>query len=305
ASFAGLGAFAIDATSFYVTMGNTATPPTYSVDTCPLTGCAGSPTPIVTGLQAPYYLYTAGTNLYVGTSTTLYSYTKAGAANWNWDGTSVYNQWGITSDATYVYVASGTGLERITIAGGTPSLFVYGGQSGPGFTSIWYDATTNDVYGTLGEATATWGQCNAAGTPPVGCLEETSNNPASISTPYQVLVVGSTLYIAANGSTAAGYADGGIFTAPVSNMRQTTAFAAGFPMGGPMVADATTLYFSAGTSTIQSCPLSGCGSGPATVYAIPNETSVVALAVDASAVYWLETSTATGAQVSAVKKLAK
>jgi hypothetical protein len=251
------------------------------INKCPLTGCS-TPTAVYTGIgYAAELLYDVpNATLYVQdpNNNKLYSVSTGGALNWS-IGIGA-NSWGIATDGTNVYWGQLGGIQKVARSnGGNQSTFAPVSASGI-VEGVWYDPTSNDIYGFADVTPGALLQCTLAGS----C---TTVAPSTFNYATIGVVQGSTIYFSAAG-TSPNYTDGGLYSAPVSNPTSVTAMATGanYARALGMAADSSGVYFASFQSgNVYKCGLSGCGSGPTEIG--PNQGEVTAMATDSQYVYWI------------------
>jgi hypothetical protein len=223
------------------------------VNVCPLAGCSGTPPVLYSwGGYGGNLVYDVPNGvLYVedGNNAKIYAITTAGALEYSTGGSPVGGQDAI--DGTYVYAGGSQGVNSyLQSSGGYVGnpLISLPGENAPG---VWYDPSSGHLfiaaYGTPGEIL----ECSTAGV----CTHVAGGS--TFAGPYTITVQGNTIYFSADGTSAAGYTNGGLFAAPVGNPAQVQAIAVGPPYATSesieaITADSSNVYFATGSGIYRS-----------------------------------------------------
>lgn len=251
----------VDSANVYFTNGAAG-----GVNVCPLGGCTGTPPVVYTmGGYAGHLVYDVPNgNLYVEDANAgkITAITTGGVLLYSVGGAAVGGEDAI--DGTYVYAGINGGVQSFQESNGATAGNPFISLPGESADGVWYDATSHNLfvaaYGAPGEVL----ECS---TPGGACTHVPGGS--LFAGPFAITVQGGTLFFTADGTSAASYSNGGLFSAPVGDPTSVTAMITGAPYatGEPILAvtaDSTGVYFAAGAG-IYRCPLSGCGGAPAQV----------------------------------------
>ena len=268
---------AIDSSTLYFTDGLGG-----HINTCPLTGCTGTPTPLFSGITyAGQLFYDQATSTFFVTDPNadkVYAVAKAGTLTWsNSLGTGNVPA-NITADSTWVYWGQTGSIQKALKSSGASQAALITVSSGA-VLGAWFDPTSNDIYGAQSVAAGSLLQCT-----PAGSCTTVTGPPFALAT--AVIVHGSTIYFSAGG-TSPNFTDGGMYSAPVSAPTSVTPIATGpsYARALSITADSNNLYFaSVQSGNVYECALSGCPSGPTEIG--PAQGEAEGMANDSKYVYW-------------------
>lgn len=272
----------VDSTHVYFTTGNNG-----AIESCPVTGACTTPQVLFTPPTGSYptFLFedVTGARLFATDNSHVDGVTTAGSQLAGYPIASpMGNPWAITGDGATLYWAGSGGVASVAY-GGTSATMFNSLPSGDTAFGITWDAPSSRLYVGVNSGTTGYVMSCTAG----GICARTSGSPG-FSNPWPVLVVGSTLYLGAQG-TSPNYTDGGVYSVAVGNIvaGPYTPLATGvnYARTQSFASDGTSLYFASfsGPANIYKCALPSCASPVLWVAGLGESES---MAVDANWLYF-------------------
>ncbi len=278
---------AVDATSVYFTDGASG-----HLYKCPLSGCAGNPTVLRSGLtSADSVYYDAGSNsVFVadGTSSVFYNVSTSGTLIYSVNVSGSFAGYttprAFFADASFVYWGNNgnanTEIDKAAKSNGSgvainnPNI-----AASKGVWSLAYDGTSDRLFSAVFSANLV-SSCPRGG----GACSVLGTNPL----PTGVSVVGNRIFISVRG-TSPGYNDGGIYTA-TTTLASPAAFAIGPSyaiLNGTLTADPNFVYWGGQSGKIYRCAVGGCGGVPTAITPTGMFFDENFIVNDMSAIYWV------------------
>jgi hypothetical protein len=229
---------------------------------CPLTGCSGNPTVLLSGMSYATAVYvdpSTSTVWVMDVNTQLiYARTTAGAAKYSF---SIGGQsHAIVGDASFIYWGNnGTSIaeiDKLPKAGG--SVTVNNANVFPTYAwDLALDTASGRIFAASNNATGQVASCPIAG----GGCTNLSTYPNTVG----VTANGGHIFFLVRG-TSPNYTDGGVYTA-TTGLANYTVFASGAQyagLNGNLVADANWVYWGSSNGHVWKCSNPSCAGGTAT-----------------------------------------